>query len=413
MFKNIFKASFFILISSLFIKFVSFSFNLICIRFLSGNEFGILSLLRSAVGTIEGAANGGLSIVTINEVSKRKGAIFSSLVYSLIVVIIVSLIILVGSEYLLKNSNESLWLHNYFYIFFILAVLSSFNSFMLNVSIGMEKNNELIICSFIVSIISLPVFYILAINFGLIGSLFGFVFFYFFDFSGKLFFCSKLIFVKQIKSIRAFPVLVPKIVNYLFYSFSSLFLLFYLKSTLTVSDNGFFKLASFEVLYQFVTIRVLITGVLSNLVLKSFSSSGLNGSNIKVLIQCSFLNVFIAVSISLLISFNSYFLLELLNPIYNNPENRNLINSVLLIAVLFTISGLLLRVFSILHIEKFIPYVTLLSVISVFLICVLFGLETVEELTAYIILNYFLSILCMIAFIFYNYRKKYYINEKV
>ncbi len=259
--KNIvLKDSISLLFVTLISKGVMFGVNILSIKFLTKSEYGMISLLRSTASLFESIFSGVNGGLVISEIAKtKKNTPELSLLY-LFYFIAISVILFLMSFY---DLNINILLTTFFAFTVILSALVNFYYIGIEDYILQKK------MTFLSCMVGAILASILIIFYSYRGAILAFILLPMLDFLFKFFILIK----RKIIVFNGFgsPSLIYRSFKYILVVVPQLVLFWFMKMML--GKTAIEDLATFEFLYQFVTVIILITGTVASSSIAKFTQS--------------------------------------------------------------------------------------------------------------------------------------------
>ena len=380
-----------LLLITLVSKFSMFALTILSARYLVPSEFGKLALLRSTASLIEGVVtgvNGSLIIAEMNKEEDKSN--FIGIVFSTVAFLFLSI-----SFFLIFNwlQHDTLLVYSdiiFIIVFSVFLVLSTAINF---VFIGKEwyKDNLLIVA--LATSIALPLSISLIVIYKFNGAIFAFLLFVVIELIFKIFLIYKrrdvFTFIFDSNYLR----LTIRAFKYVLIITLPLVIFWFLKFNL--AKSSIVDLAKFELVYQFLTVIMLITGAISSASMKNFHlSSGVEVLKFSILINA-------VISLFLILFFYSVGdkILNLINDSYILKDEGHTFLLILLIALPFSLNGVLNKYF----ISKSMDYVNFFSsAFSIFAVITYIGMlgkYGMETLITSYLLYYSLSSVGQVFFL--------------
>jgi O-antigen/teichoic acid export membrane protein len=321
-----------ILLANVFFKGVNFVLSLLLASTLTKNEFGILSFIRVTAATFEGvvsASNNNILVSTASGDKPLGGAVASYFLYIVLSVITIVTLYLFESGGGIPSLNliELLILLT---LFLSSAVLGIINSFY----IGREEYAKLAKASFFSGVLGLLIGIFSITNFGFYGGALAFCAFFIIDLILKLKFIHAEIRCRIIKLFDSAFFL--RSLRYFFSASAVLIFFWAIKNSITSHGEGFEELAEFELVYQFLTIiMVLLGAITASMIPRITKSKNKIAGTASTLVVSIMLSAFFSI---LLLLFGAR-IVEFINSEYAGLDD--LIYTMALISIPFSIHSVL------------------------------------------------------------------------
>jgi O-antigen/teichoic acid export membrane protein len=345
--------------------------SIIIARYLGKESFGQYSLIRNTISTFEIYTNFGLAPTATKSISENKlndnlilsNTIKSIFFITIVVTLILSLFIYATSDVISLNyfKDESLSLMLKCGILILIG--SSILSITSGILVGFEIYKSILKTTIYSSLVSLPIFLYLILQYKLIGSLIAIGIYFLLDSLFKFLYIKKHLLDYNIHCIKK-----ETIYSILKFSFplflSALFMLpaiWYSKILLLKLGFTYLDIASFEASFQWLTIIIIITGAVTNVSLPIFSTMFINSTR-KELKKALILNLSINLLISLLMTIIIIFMAKYIMMLYGNDFSDDNI-----LLIILTISSIFMSLIGVLN--KFLIsinkrwYILLISII--------------------------------------------------
>lgn len=304
-----------LLVVTFFSKGMVFFINMLCAKFLTTAEFGQLSILRSTAGMLESLFSGTNGAIIVDEVSRNKRVttdlIYLFIFYALIITIILffmpALNIAVSTKYL------------------VILTFCVTSSVVVNfIFIGLAYYSEQRKLTFISCIFGGVSAVILVIMFGLIGAVYAFIILPLVDLLMKFLFLIKRKLLYGVD--KGTPLLIKKSFKYILIVAPQVVLFWWLRVSL--GNSAIEELGLFEFLYQFISLIILMTGVVASVSIGKFR----NADKYLILKQSSILNLAICfLFVGICFYYGNEFII-LVNENYD-ISNRMFLFSIMLLTV--------------------------------------------------------------------------------
>lgn len=325
---NLIKDIISLLVVTFFSKGTTFFINLISAKFLTATEFGILSILRSTASMLESLFSGVNGNIIINEVSKN-GKVTTDLLY-LLTFYLIAISILLFSFQRLQITIDMVSL-----VTLTFSVL--FSTIINFILIGLSYYSEQKKLTFISCILTIVPSILIIHLYGLQGAVFAFIFLSAMDFIIKILFLTKQNFICT--SNKGTNYLIKKSFKYILIVAPQIILFWWLR--ISLGSQSIKELALFEFIYQFLTVIILMTGVVASVAIGKFGKL----SQYKVLRQTLIINFLICIIlVSICLVFGNDLIL-LINSDYDISNRFYLFLTMLLIVFPLSFTSLLSNFF--------------------------------------------------------------------
>lgn len=287
MLKKILSHSFWLIIGTSIGKLAMFVTNIVAARLLSQEIFGQFTMIRSTInmgGNIVSGALGPAATKRIAEVNQTDKNRLPSLILAIfaingIAIVIISLTILIFSEWIINTfflGTTNLVFALYIGLFLLFG--STFSIISQSILIGFEQFRKIASINVVVSLTSIPVILFLIYALGLYGALFGISFYFIFDASLKIISLKSKIqpidFRNSLsKSVKYFKALANFSLPLAFALLLNSVSFWYARVIIINTSDSFNDIAIFDAAYQWLTIIMMITGVITNVALPMLSKA--------------------------------------------------------------------------------------------------------------------------------------------
>lgn len=354
------KGSFFLLLTNVLMRGTIFLLNIICIRFLSQDNYGRFSLLRSTAVFIEGLISGAVDPVSIKSIAEKSSAPpIRQIIFINIVLVLVTLFI---TSLFTNWLSEKMKFEGDGFVFFayvsLLVISAKFFSLCNGFCIGLEKYREMFYCALTSILITSPLAIFLTYKLDFVGAILGISIVFSLDAAIKFIFVYKLVGLSNRSQLKVKSFFLNS--GYLFASVLMSSLVFWFSRLLLADETGgLSEVAKFEVVFQFLTIIMIATGATTSTLLPLLSKS-VGSKNKKIYINL-IINIAIVLAVSLF--FINYFepIFSFLGEEYVGSDVFAILEKILLVALFFTISSILNKVILSLNKPVIILFATFIS----------------------------------------------------
>jgi hypothetical protein len=261
-----------IFLNSILVKGFVFIVNIVMVKYTSVEVYGRFVLIRSAINVAESSVSSAINPLILTDSAKDKDKLAYDaayyICYGLIGIIVSSgLLVFLFMNSLISISDSFSNLGHFFIVpFFIISCFV--NNALLSVNIGKEKLNPILVSSVSSFLLVSVIVYWYRFNLDVFTAIFLLGLYHFLEFLLKLvmnrntlkpIYCREKI-VAEVKAllVRAKPLIISGLVNA-----SAFFIIRYL---LSISTDGYKKLAVFDIYFQMVILIMIVTSTLVNLV---------------------------------------------------------------------------------------------------------------------------------------------------
>lgn len=327
--KKILSSSLWLLIGNSIGRLAMFLANIFAARMLSQEAFGQFAMIRNTITMIESIFSSSMGSVTTKTVAENntienkdniKSVLFSFFLINFLISIILTSILIYKSNFIIEKyflNNEDLKIP--LILASILLIANIMSSFVQNSLIGLELFKKIALNSIVISILSIPIIYLLIYNFYLIGAILSVIFYFTLDFIFKSYFLFKYLndfslnlkikdsIIKAINLLKAsFPLIISLSINSVGF--------WYARVLLIESDNNFLNIAIFDAAYQWLMIIMIITHATSSSILPKLSNA--IGNKDKKTFNNTFLigiliNISIALGIAIIFTILSKYIMSI------------------------------------------------------------------------------------------------------
>ncbi len=397
----------FVLFNSVFIKFISFLINLFYARLNDIENYGLFLFIRNTLSTVENIFSstvGNLAIKNISLNIDNRSYINSYLIkyfiYNFITFLFLTLITLIIPKQLFYNYfslNDFVRIR--YILFFILLFLILNTSYFQKIYFTLNLFKDLFFFKIFLNISFVFVYYYFIKWFYFSGAILSLILFYLVD---NLFFIITYQRKYKIKNII--------LENKTQFSFKenglllisnliTLLLFWLIRKYYIDTSKSFEAIAIFDTYFQFLTIIMMLTGSISNILLKSLSKVEKNILK-SVFIKSVIINLIIIIFLSSFFLIFSNFIISIFGIIFF--KYKFLIYYIILISIFASLTSLFNRLFIVLNKIHFILFGTLIStIISISTIFIKIS-NIPERLCVFFLLYYLTSFL--ISFILYKFK---------
>ncbi len=360
--------------------------NVLAARLLPQEIFGQFTMIRSTMALIGNFINNPLGLSITRKVGEFKDSknpivgeliittfIFSGCVLVLVVVFFALFSDWIISSFFLDTPNFKIAL----FIGLLILISTNLSFLIQNTLIGLEKFKRITITSGLSTLISVPIIYFLIKEFGLYGALFGVALFFLLDFTFKFLSIIKDITINITQSVKKIFSYSKKLMSFSFPLFLSVVLnsgsFWYSKVIIINMNKNFSGIAVFDAAYQILTIILIITGATTSVALPMLSKAfGENdGKKFNRIFKLNLLiNVLIASLIALIFIIFAKQIMLLYGEKYVSGKNILIILSVA--SVFFSISSILNKFFIANNRVWYILLVSIVSMITLFVVLKMF-----------------------------------------
>lgn len=406
------------LLSSGIIRILMLIVSIIIARYLGKESFGQYSLIRNTISTFEIYTNFGLAPTATKSISENKlndnlilsNTIKSILFITIVVTLILSLFIYVTSDVISLNyfKDESLSLMLKCGILILIG--SSILSITSSILVGFEIYKSILKTTIYSSLVSLPIFFYLILQYKLIGSLIAIGIYFLIDSFFKFLYIKKYLLDYNIHFIKK-----ETIYSILKFSFplflSALFMLpaiWYSKILLLKLGFTYLDIASFEASFQWLTIIIIVTGAVTNISLPIFSTLFKNSTR-KELTNALILNLSINLLISLLMTIIIIFMAKYIMMLYGNDFlDDNILLIILTISSIFmSLIGVLNKFLISINKRWYILFISIIWTIAFLIYCFMLIPENGAKGLAYAYLySYIVTFFLYLVSVFYLNKKE-------
>lgn len=346
-------------ISSILGKGFVFIVNILMAKYTSVDTYGRFVLVRSAINVAENSLSSAINPLIVTNSAREKDKLEYSIAYYIcygltgVIVSTCVLIFLYGNS-LIQINESDVNLYAYFVVpFFIISCF--FNNALLAVNLGKEKFHPILVSSVLSFFLMILIVYYGRSNLNVYTAIFFLGVYHFLDFILKLFmnrsilkpvYCkNNIIFEIKKLLVKAKPLIISGLFN------ASVF--FIIRYLLSISPNGYKKLAIFDIYFQLVILIMIITITLVNLVSTMMIKSDMKGFTfIKFYKKMSlYILPFIIISSIITYSVTGYFI-NLINP---NLYFKGMELYIPFIALVFAISLIQNRCLIVFDFQKIMP----------------------------------------------------------
>ena len=314
--KKILSSSLWLLIGNSIGRLAMFLANIFAARMLSQEAFGQFAMIRNTITMVESIFSSSMGSVTTKTIAENntlenkdsvKSIVLSFFLINFFISIFLTFILVYNSnliieKYFLNNQDLKIPL----ILGSILLISNIMSSFVQNSLIGFEQFKKIALNSIIISILSIPIIYLLIYNFDLIGAISSVIFYFTLDFIFKSYFLLKYLndfslnfkikdsIIKVAHLLKAsFPLVISLSINSIGF--------WYARVLLIETDNNFLNIAIFDAAYQWLMIIMIITHATSSSILPKLSNA--IGNKDKKTFNSTFLiGLLINISIALFIA---------------------------------------------------------------------------------------------------------------
>ena len=388
------KGSFFLFLNNIVMRGTIFFMNILCIRLLSQDNYGRFSLVRSTAIFIEGLISGAIDPISIKSIAEKST---SPPIRQIITInIILLLVALFITSFFTRWLSEKMKFEGVDYVLFsyitILVISAKLFSLCNSFCIGLEKYKEMFYCALASILITSPIAILLTYKLSFLGAILGISLVFTLDAVVKFVYLSKLIDFKAKSTLKVKSFFLDS--GYLFASVLMSSSVFWI-SRLLLSDEvgGLSEVAKFEVVFQFLTIIMIVTGATTSTLLPLLSK-GVGSQGKKIFINM-IINIILVLSISFFFIYFYEFIFAFLGKEYVDVEMLAILKKILLVALFFTISSILNKVIISFNKSVFILFTTFISSI-IFLLNIYFS----SSLTAMVLADSYLLFYFSLFFIY-------------
>lgn len=403
--KKILSNSIWLLIGNSIGRITMFLTNIIAARILSQELFGEFMMIRSTISMLEGIISGSLGSPMIKHVAethqedegKLQITIDTLLVTNIIISVFFAIILFILAPLVVEKffigKNE---LIKALHIGSILLVATNLASLIQSILVGLEKYKKLAFSGILSSIIAFPIILALIYKFALYGAILGVASYFLIDFMVK-FFQFRQIYKKNIlqtkikyiwvegKKLLSFslPIFLSVIVNGIAF--------WYIRILTVNTTQGFEKIAIFDAAFQWMTIIMIITGATTSVVLPMLSKNLLNRQHeVRNIFKITLIvNLLISILMSAIFIYFSKKIMSIYGQDYINGYIELIILSIT--SVFFTLATIYNRYMVAFNIPWNIFYVTLISILIMYLVYYLEFLHGSKNLAISIFAYYLTS----------------------
>ena len=393
--------------------------NVFAARMLPQEIFGQFTMIRSTMALIGNFINNPLGISLTRKVGEYKDSknpivgeiILTTFFFSGFILILIVFLFLVFSNWIISRFFFNTPNFKMALAFGLLILISTNLSFLIqNTLIGLEKFKKIAITSSLVSVISIPVIYILINIFGLYGALIGVSLFFLFDFILKSLSIYKDLNINFKKSIKKIFIYSKRLISFSFPLFLSVILnsgsFWYAKIIIINLNKKFSGIAVFDAAYQLLTIILIITGATTSVALpmlsKAFGEKNNQKFN-KIFKLNLIINGLIAGSISLIFIIFAKQIMLLYGPKYVVGKNILIILSIA--SIFFSISSIFNKFFIANNRVWYILLVSVISMITLFIILKIFIYLDILGLSLAISSYYLIAVIMYIFILLFTKRE--------
>jgi len=384
-----------------------FLVNVLVARYSSPELYGQYSLIRSSINLVETTISAALNPLVIKVGSeecndKARGELYTSIfLSSILCLLLLCLVVFISSSYLSEyvfDSKQELWLD----LAVILASLTVLNGILISTFITREYFSKIFHSSFISTVMSGPLAYLLISFYQVEGALAMLILFQIFDLLIKCFFVRRSRHFRSLegkvkKSLLSFLQLFSKASRLLIVaSLLNAIIFWWGRFYLSDQIDGFVQLALFDVAFQFIVIEMLVLNSITTVMLPIFVKR-FNSDNRAS--QLLYLNLIIAFVTSLIMSIAVYLASPYLLSVFGDIYTSNILNLMCIIPLFYSAAIVMNRYMIALGKNIVLLYVSICSAISMFLFIISF-VKSATDLVYSFILYYVISCIVYLFVIF-------------
>jgi O-antigen/teichoic acid export membrane protein len=391
-------------LNSILVKGFVFIVNILMAKYTSVDVYGRFVLVRSAINVAESSLSSSINPLILIDSAKDKEKLAYDAAYYICygltgVIVSSGLLVFLYMNSLITISASFGDLSNFFIVPFFI-IFSFFNNALLSVNIGKEKFYPILVSSVSAFLVMGIIIYLCRFNLDVYIAIFLLGIYHFLEFLLKLvmnrntlkpIYCREKI-VIEVKNLllRAKPLIMSGVFNA-----SAFFMIRYL---LSVSTDGYKKLAIFDIYFQMIILIMIVTITLVNLV-----STMLIKKNLR---ECTFMVFFkkmttyilpIIIVASIFTFFITGYLINLINP---ELYFKSMELYIPLIAISFAISLIQNRSIIVFNLQRVMPKSIFISS-AITIIYAYFFAEQPEHLAVSYIIFYLTSIILNSWFCFF------------
>lgn len=413
MIKKILSSSVLLLIGNIFGRLAVFVINIIAARLLPQEIFGQYTMLRSTASMLENILTGSIGSVIVkktaestNNKNNLSNMLISILILNITFVAVLSLIILINTDTIIKYFFiDTKLIHTGFLLSILILIISILSLSLQKIFIGLEIYKKFAITSTIVSVISILFSWFSIKYFNFYGIFYAIIFYFFIDFIFKFILIKNFFILKEFN----FNLVIKNIKNFLLFSYPillsvivSAFSFWYSKVLVLKSTGQYSQIGIYDAAYQWLTIIMIITGATTSVALPMLSKV----INTKESKKIFFTNLIVNLLISSLIAFLFIVYSKEIMSIYGKEfiKGAEILSILSITSIFFTLSSLFNKfVISIEH--KWIIFLNI--ILSTFvLFIVLFNFINLQIYAlAYSLLSFYISS-CFIYLIYISIKIK-------
>ncbi|MFH4484121.1 oligosaccharide flippase family protein [Vibrio diabolicus] len=333
----------FLMLATLIKRGALFIVNIVLIRGMTQEQYGLFSFLRTSISTVEGIASATLGSVMIREVARsEKANIGAYIILNVVISFIVFSIIFILNKFSLDIDNENYVGFEtvvYGVLLYLLILLSNILQVVL---VGKESFKLVFYSNFLAYILS-PIVLLWAFNdLNVNSGIRVLCVFYGLESVIKTIAVSKKFSVNWLpigKLVLDFLKRVKSSVGLLFFgTLISSYALWFSRANLLDSFQGNIALANFDACFQLLTVIMLVTGVSTSVFLPRISKS-CNDDRKKLLKANMVTNSVFVLVVGVFIFYTKSYFLDFLGEGYVNRENESIVDILILTSLFFTLNS--------------------------------------------------------------------------